>query len=165
MIKISEIVGLKLINWSWPDSQPLKNDLFILDKIHEYKIKLILQNVDCFITLTIPKGFLHDKRSTPRFLWFARPRDGRSEVAALIHDMLYRTKGMTKNLDLGGSCNCNYEDVAFTRKACDQIYKYVYQETSPEKSKEASRDYIWLRVFGARYFGSRMPPAVTKENK
>jgi len=159
MIKISEITGLKLISWSWPDSQPLVNNLFILDKIHEYQIKLILQDKSYIVILTIPDKFLHDKRSTPKLLWFTRPRDGRSEVAALIHDLLYRTKGMTKNLDIGGSCTCEGEIITFNRKACDQIYKYVYQETAPEKSSEASRDYFWLRVFGAQHFGRRTPPS------
>jgi hypothetical protein len=159
MIKISEIISLKLISWNWPDSQPIINNLFRLDKIHEYKIQLILKDTNHSVTITIPKGFLHDKRSTPKLLWFTRPRDGRSEVAALIHDLLYRTKGMTKNLDLGGSCNNGSEDITFGRKACDQIYKYVYQETAPEKSNEASRDYFWLRMFGAQHFGRRTPPA------
>jgi hypothetical protein len=159
MVKISNIINLRLLNWSWPDSHPIIKNLFWLDSVHIYEIQLTLQNVSNLITITIPEGFLHDKRSTPKFLWFTRPRDGRSEVAALIHDMLYRTKGMTKNLDLGGSCSCDSECATFTRKACDQIYKYAYQQTAPEKFGEAERDYFWLRIFGGLHFGKRLPPA------
>mgnify|MGYP007082042852 CR=1 FL=1 len=53
MIKISEIISLKLISWNWPDSQPIVNNLFSLDKIHEYKIQLILKDTNYSITITI----------------------------------------------------------------------------------------------------------------
>lgn len=40
----------------------------------------------------IPSGFEWDGSSTPRFLWPILPPDGDFEIAALIHDYLYRIK-------------------------------------------------------------------------
>ena len=110
------------------------------------------------VTLILPDGFKHDKRSTPKIAWSFKPRDGRSEIAAIIHDGLYRSKGC-RIKKVGVTCNC-YPDkmpVIFDRKACDQTYKEVYKITAPEKEKDAKRDYFWLRLFGALYFGKGIP--------
>ena len=39
--------------------------------------------------ITIPKGFVWDLSSVPRFLWSLLPPDGDFEIASLIHDYLY----------------------------------------------------------------------------
>ena len=39
--------------------------------------------------ITIPKGFVWDLSSVPRFLWSLLPPEGDFEVGALIHDYLY----------------------------------------------------------------------------
>lgn len=159
MIKISEITNLRLFNFDWPDSHPISDNFFALGTTQRYTIYVITKEKNHKLLFIIPKGFLHDKRSTPRFLWFTRPRDGRSELAALIHDMLYRTAGFTKNMDLRGVCDCEGEEVVFTtRLACDQIYKFVYQQSAPEKFQEAEKDFFWLRIFGGKHFGRRFPP-------
>lgn len=42
--------------------------------------------------ITIEEGFVWDLSSVPRFLWGIFPPDGDFELAALIHDYLYRNK-------------------------------------------------------------------------
>lgn len=42
--------------------------------------------------INIPVGFEWDLSSVPRFLWSIFPPDGDFELAALIHDYLYRNK-------------------------------------------------------------------------
>lgn len=43
-------------------------------------------------TITIPKDFIWDGSSTPRFLWWLLGTDGDFEIASLIHDYLYENK-------------------------------------------------------------------------
>lgn len=40
--------------------------------------------------ITVPKGFLTDLASIPRFLWSVFPPDGEYAKAAVVHDYLYR---------------------------------------------------------------------------
>lgn len=46
--------------------------------------------------VTVPKGFVTDFASIPRALWAAvgGPSEGKYRKAAVIHDFLYRTKGL-----------------------------------------------------------------------
>lgn len=44
------------------------------------------------LTIKIPAGFQWDLSSVPRLLWPVLPPDGDHEIAALIHDYLYRTR-------------------------------------------------------------------------
>lgn len=46
--------------------------------------------------ITIPKGFIWDLSSVPRFLWWLFPPDGDFEFASLIHDYLYWAKIMSR---------------------------------------------------------------------
>jgi len=41
--------------------------------------------------IVIPKDFEWDLSSTPRALWWLLPPDGDFEIAALVHDYLYRS--------------------------------------------------------------------------
>ena len=51
------------------------------------------------------------------------------------------------------------EPSTFSRKACDQIYKYIYDSVRPSNT-EPERDYFWLRLGGGPEFGQRTPPAM-----
>lgn len=46
--------------------------------------------------IVIPKGFIWDLSSVPRFLWALFPPDGDFEIGALIHDFLYIKRKETK---------------------------------------------------------------------
>lgn len=68
------------------------------NKIQEYKLlsplSIILSNN---IKIFIPVGFVWDLSSVPRFLWGILPPDGDFELAALIHDFLYKNKITTRS--------------------------------------------------------------------
>jgi hypothetical protein len=48
------------------------------------------------VRIVVPKGFVTDFASIPRFLWaiVGGPADGKYRLAAVIHDFLYRTHGL-----------------------------------------------------------------------
>lgn len=43
--------------------------------------------------ITVPKGFVYDRASIPRFFWVIIDKDSLSNVAPLFHDLLYRNGG------------------------------------------------------------------------
>jgi len=47
---------------------------------------------------TIPDKFVTDLASTPRIIWSLLPRDGKYLEAALLHDYLYRTHQVPKEI-------------------------------------------------------------------
>lgn len=55
----------------------------------------------------VPEGFITDFASVPRPLWSILPPYGRHGKAAVIHDGLYKTKGLFGK---------------YTRKQCDRIF-------------------------------------------
>jgi hypothetical protein len=77
VIRVSRVYGSNKVN-----TYRLLNDL----EIH-------LSNGD---TITIPRGYVWDLSSVPRFLWFAFAPDGDFQIAALIHDYLYEHKLYTR---------------------------------------------------------------------
>lgn len=46
--------------------------------------------------IQVPKGFVTDLASIPRLLWRILPPIGAYDAAAVIHDFLYRTNGVTR---------------------------------------------------------------------
>ena len=46
--------------------------------------------------ITVPAGTITDFASTPRMLWVLLPPFGRYMRAAVVHDHLYRTKGVDR---------------------------------------------------------------------
>ena len=46
--------------------------------------------------MIIPKGFVTDFASVPRFFWRLLPPLGRYNLASLVHDFLYRTGDCTR---------------------------------------------------------------------
>jgi hypothetical protein len=159
-MKIKSVDGLLLYKFTQPVSRPVEDDLFVLVGDYKYTMQLQIGGKFHSFEAFIPDGFLHDKRSLKfRFVRLIRTRDGLCEIAALLHDAMYRTAGGTKNLDLGTIFIIDGERATFTRRACDQIYKYVYDSVRPSNS-EPERDYFWLRLGGASEFGQRTPPAM-----
>ena len=45
-------------------------------------------------TITVPAGFTTDFASVPRLFWNVLPPFGRYGKAAIVHDYLYRTRGL-----------------------------------------------------------------------
>ena len=82
--------------------------------------------------IMVPKGFITDFATTPRFIWSLYPPIGRYSKAALLHDYLYVEfdKSTFKN-----------------RKTCDLIFK--------EAMKVSGVDWLTRNIFywSVRIFG------------
>ena len=90
--------------------------------------------------ITVPKGFLFDLSSVPRFLWWLIAPFELSVVAPLIHDFLYRYGGRPPP----GSVEPPY---AYTRVEVDRVFRRIM---------EAEKVAAWRRVLGylaVRVFG------------
>lgn len=59
-------------------------------------------------TICVPAGFITDFASIPRLFWRLEPPLGRAGKAAVVHDYLYKTKGL---------------DGKYTRARCDAIFR------------------------------------------
>src|SRR4030042_4389248 len=101
-MKRRSIDGILFYNKKQPASRPVDNNLFVLVGNYTYSIQLQVKKKFYRFEAFVPDGFLHDKRSLKfRFARLIRTRDGLCEIAALLHDAMYRTAGGTVNLDLG----------------------------------------------------------------
>lgn len=84
---------------------------------------------------TIPKGFVCDGASIPRFFWrwFGHPLEGNIIHGAIVHDFCYRT-------------------ACVTRKDADALFLSLMREYGVPVTK---RVFIWLavRLFGGNYYG------------
>jgi len=162
------IKSFKTIIWtpnqSQPDIRPVGEVLYRLYEKASYEFIGVYKKKTSYFSITIPEGFICDGQSVPRILWsFMRP-DGLVRMAALNHDILYRTAGGLYNpipsgVNKGRSIKL-FKDgkaVLFARKACDQVYRASYICSSPGEIKKARIGYYCLRLFGKMYFGKEMP--------
>ncbi len=84
---------------------------------------------------TIPKGFISNLASTPRFIWmFLPPATGRYRVPSLIHDYMY---------DCGGD-----------RAYCDTVYYYCMLKYDVPNWK-AKIIYTAVKWFGKSHFNDQ----------
>lgn len=88
----------------------------------------IMRKVGTDITIQIPKGFVCDGASVPRFLWAIFPPFHRWTDSAIIHDFLYKTQFID-------------------RKICDKIFLDCMLEDGVNKIV-AYLFYYNVRVFG-----------------
>lgn len=112
-------------------NNPIKKQRIIVgeSKWRQYRlleeIKIGLSNDEIII---IPAGFEWDLSSVPRIFWAIMPPDGDFEMAALIHDYLYRNK-------------------LYTRKFAD---KEMYKWSNKLNDKVIDNE---IRFCGVRLFG------------
>lgn len=101
----------------------------------EKSLQIQLSNGDI---IKIPKGFIWDLSSVPRFLWWLLPPDGDFELASLIHDYLYIKR----------------KELSYSRKFADDEMLLWSKVVSGTKSKISIRNldnqvrYIAVRLFG-----------------
>lgn len=88
--------------------------------------------------VTIPKDFLTDGASVPRFLWSLIPPWGTYGQAAIVHDYLCDHGRMTAKGD--GS------DVYITRRQADEIF-YIAMKTSGTPVFKRSIIYLGVSLF------------------
>lgn len=89
----------------------------------------------------IPVGFVYDKASVPRFVWWYIPRDDRHiNIAALIHDYLYVTQQV--------------ESKWIVRKEADKHFHGIILQSGmrPVKAKAA---YLGVRAGGWRFYNKQ----------
>lgn len=85
------ILTLYNIRYELMNDNPIKmRRVYGSNKINRYEL---LEDISFELSnghvITIPKGYVWDLSSVPRFLWSIFSPDGDFQVAALIHDYLY----------------------------------------------------------------------------
>jgi hypothetical protein len=95
-----------------------------------------------YLGISVPKGFVYDGASVPRWLWSItdiRP-DGLIRAPALIHDWLYRRGG-------------NVNGRRFSRKEADLLFCRMMKESGIGIMK-CKMVYWAVRVFAGSYWQS-----------
>ena len=112
--------------WDLPKLSPLRDGTWML--LEDFRIHLWDMDI------TVPKYFITDGASIPRFLWrvCGTPMDVPRLYAAIVHDYLYAEK-------------------LVSRKEADQIYRDFQIELGVSKWK-AYTEYYALRLFGASHY-------------
>lgn len=95
-------------------------------------------SADSTEVIIVPKGFITDFASVPRGLWNIFPPFGEWAAAAVIHDYLYKTKGL---------------DGRYTRKQADKIFKEAMEVLEVPKWKRELMHKA-VNVFGKNGWGS-----------
>jgi len=115
------------------------------NNINNYKL---LQNVCVRLSdsriITIPKGYVWDLASVPRWLWSLVPPDSDAELAFLIHDYLYE----------------NHLWLKYTKEFCDNEMRIWAKELNGTSNKYSLRNidnsirYYAVRLFGKKVFNN-----------
>ena len=110
----------------------------IYDSSNKWKKYKLLKTVNITLTngttIVIKEGFEWDLSSVPRFLWGILPPDGNFEIAALIHDYLYRKQ-------------------LFGRTFADKEMLIWSQKLNGKKKISLRRLDNKIRFWGVRLFG------------
>ncbi|MCX4186784.1 DUF1353 domain-containing protein [Methylophaga sp. OBS4] len=89
----------------------------------------------------IPIGFIYDKASVPRLVWWYIPRDDRHiNIAALVHDYLYEIQQI--------------ENDWIVRKEADQHFHGIIKQSGMRPTK-AYAAYAGVRAGGWRFYNKR----------
>lgn len=89
----------------------------------------------------IPAGFVYDKASVPRYVWWYIPRDDKHIIiAALVHDYLYETQQI--------------ENKWIRRREADEVFSGIIIQAGmrPTKGKAA---HLGVRAGGWKYWNPR----------
>lgn len=129
---------------------PITDRLYSL--VNPYSYSWSLDGV-VYATLSVPKGFVTDGASVPRFAWTItgiRP-DGLIRAAALIHDWLYFNGG---RLPAGSYAFTDHRPVLgrWRRKDADKLFARIMRECGVAKHKRRMA-YLAVRLFGWRAWG------------
>ena len=107
--------------------------------VEDYPVKFQHPTTGNVYRFTIKKGFEYDGATVlPMFTWLSRGRhniDGLNRAAALVHDKLYREKGVLSP-----------DMFELTRKEIDQIFLQHLLESGVDQ-KTASEQYKFVRAF------------------
>ena len=138
MIKKAAVIGLCLLlaGCNGKEMEIIYLNMCRLTPYKDYSFQLtesFMVSVDSR-TLIIPRGFITDLASIPRFLWsFYSPTEVSTILPAVLHDYLY-------------GCVSEYN-----RYEADNIFYYALRENGVSKWK-ALKYYYGVRIFGASHY-------------
>lgn len=90
--------------------------------------------------IVVPRGFITDMASVPRFLWWLYSPFGSYGNAAILHDWLYSSE-------------------LFSRKTCDQIFRHAMQVSGVNVIRR-NIIYFAVRMFGWLVWRNHVPAKV-----
>lgn len=126
-------------------TNPLLKDNWILTEAFHY--------VGNFFDINLPKGFVTDLASIPRFLWRIIAPFELSLTAPIVHDFLYRNQGtvFTNNIYL-----------TFTRKEVDDLFLAIMKDEGVSAWRR-NIAYRGVRMFGGSSWGANTVQVVEVE--
>lgn len=153
---IAPRLGETLMPVNHPNIEPITDKLYRLERNFSYTWKMPWRKKGSVLVqrIIIPKGFLYDGASVPRLVWTIsgiRP-DGLIRAAALVHDYLYRHKGILpegKYLYLNSNKTWHNLYTLWNRKLSDKLFIRIMREAGMKKYKRRIA-YIAVRIFGKR---------------
>ena len=111
--------------------------IFTSDRWNNHEIMREIRYMTPSGVRVIPAGFKCDLASVPRFLWWWMPPFGRSAIAYVFHDDLYKSKRSHK----------------MTRKQCDRLMHAFAKAVNGTQSPSLRNVDIKLRYYAVRLFG------------
>ncbi len=125
------------------DNPIVKSRVYGQNNINQYKLinDVVVKLSDGKI-ITIPKDYIWDLASVPRFLWALVPPDSDAELAFLIHDYLFE----------------NNKKLGYNQKFCDNEMKIWSEVLNGTQNKFSLRNldnsvrYLAVRMFGKKVF-------------
>ena len=146
-----------------PNDKDPSEDLYKTDKDigPEFRAEIRGQTQVMKCRIEIDKGYIGNGRSSLfrlrvwplNDIWVGRPQDGMCRNAWVIHDPLYETKGNMRHGFKGVRFYCNGAPARLSRKACDQLYRAIYEIEAPDEKRISKKDYFWLRTWGWMKWG------------
>jgi len=139
------------INLTFPD-QP---DIIPMDDKSHYLLRgdysYIWRYNKSTFKITVVNGFYYDGTSVPRLLWSLIDiyPDGIHRPASLIHDYIYKHKGILKNniQTRFGNSRWEPEERNWNRRDADRLFCRMLRELGVSKVKRRMM-YIAVRMFG-----------------
>jgi hypothetical protein len=136
-----------------PDAVPIADERYRLRSDWEQKIEI----EDVKLLWRIPKGFVWDGMSVPRFAWslVGLTPDGIGRAACLLHDWLYEWAGKIPHdscvLMISEHCYAHYAH-EWTRKEADEMLREMLR-ASGEDRVHIGLCFSIVRTFGKGYWG------------
>ena len=109
---------------------------------------------DQIYRITVPKNFVHDFASVPRFLWaLISPLD--LGLASIFHDRIYRNGGqITTEFYHRGQWNDAFgPSNAWTREQADRLFARIMREQGVVKWRRRAA-YAAVRAFGVEHWNN-----------
>lgn len=140
-----------------PDAVPIADERYQLRS--EWKQRMGIDGAQYLWTL--PRGFVWDGMSVPRFAWslVGLTPDGIGRAACLLHDWLYEFAGAIPS----GSCrlmiNASIYQInhhVWTRAEADQLFRETLRASGEDKV-HIGTCYSIVRLFGKAYWGKPLP--------